>query len=341
MFLNVILLFGGVGEEYEISLRSAAAVLSAFPREHTVMPVGIDRAGGWYRTVATPAAIAADAWREGSAPLCLDPCRHALLEGNRPLISDVVLPLLHGGLGEGGGVAAALDLLGLRYVGCRMLAGALALDKILTKQLAATVGIPTAPFLAVTADDLTDPTLPDRLYATLGDRIFVKPASGGSSVGASLVTEREALLPALRAALAFGGRALCEEYVEGSEVEVALLERGGQLLCSTVGEIEAGADFYDYNAKYRDRTSRIFIPARISRHSRDRAGEYAVRLFHTLGCRGLSRVDFFVKPCGEVLLNEINTMPGFTDISMYPMLLRAAGLSMTELINVLLENALS
>lgn len=339
--MNVILLFGGTGEEYEISLRSAAAVLSAFPDGHTVTPVGINRKGGWYLTTATPAAIAADAWQEVSSPVLLDPCRRALLAGDRPLPADVVFPLLHGDLGEGGGVAALLDLLGLPYVGCRMQAGVLALDKILTKQLATLAGIPTAAFLAVTTDGLADPTLPDRLFSALGDRIFVKPATGGSSVGASLVTEKDALLPALRTALAFGARALCEEYVEGSEVEVALLEASSGLLCSTVGEIEAGAAFYDYNAKYRARTSRIFIPARIPRHSRDCAKDYATRLFRTLGCRGISRVDFFVRPNGEVLLNEINTMPGFTDVSMYPMLLHAAGLSMGDVINVLLENAVS
>ncbi len=337
--MNVILLFGGVGEEYEISLRSAAALLSAFPREHTVTPVGIDREGGWYQTSASPAVIAADAWRAGASPVLLDPCRHALLVGDRPLPADVVFPLLHGGLGEGGGVAALLDLLGLRYVGCRMQAGALALDKILTKQLATAVGIPTAPYLAVTAEEMDDPTLPDRLHAALGARIFVKPATGGSSVGATLVTEREALLPALREALAYGPRALCEEYIEGCEVEVALLERDGTPLASTVGEIESGAAFYDYNAKYRDRTSRVFIPARLPQGARATVRDRAVRIFRALGCRGLSRADFFVRADGEVLLNEVNTMPGFTDISMFPMLWQAAGLSMGDLVSILLENA--
>ena len=337
--MNVVLLFGGVSEEYEISLRSAAAILSAFPLTHTAIPVGIDREGGWYRTSASPAAIAADAWRENASPILLDPCRHVLLDGDCPLSADVVFPLLHGGLGEGGGVAALLELLGLPYVGCRMLAGALALDKILAKRLAAAVGIPTARFLAVTAEELADPTLPDRLLATLGDRVFVKPVSGGSSVGASLVTERAGLLPALAAALAHGGCALCEEYIEGSEVETALLERDGELLVSTVGEIEAGAVFYDYNAKYCEKTSRIFIPARIPKEARARVREYAARLFRTLGCRGLSRVDFFVRSDGSVLFNEINTMPGFTDVSMYPRLFATAGLAMPELVSVLIENA--
>ena len=337
--MNVVLLFGGVSEEYEISLRSAAAILSAFPAAHTVIPVGIDREGGWYRTRALPTAIAADAWRESSLPVLLDPVSHALRTEEGAIPADVVFPVLHGGAGEGGGVAALLDLLGIPYVGCRMTAGALALDKILTKEIAARGGIPTAPFVAVAASELSDPTLPDRLAATLGLPIFVKPSTGGSSVGASLVREADALLPAISEALAHGDRALCESYVAGAEVEVALLERDGTLYASTVGEIEAGAVFYDYNAKYRDHTSRLFIPARIPRAARALVKEYGARIFRLLGCRGLARADFFVKPSGEVLLNEVNTMPGFTSISMFPMLLHADGLPMQELINVLLENA--
>ncbi|MBQ2718743.1 MAG: D-alanine--D-alanine ligase [Clostridia bacterium] len=337
--MKVILLFGGAGEEYEISLRSAAAVLAAFPREHTLTAVGIDREGRWYRTPATPAAVAADAWREGAVPVTLDLHRRALVAEGQVIPADVVFPLLHGGLGEGGGVAALLSLLSIPFVGCGLTAGAVGMDKVLTKQLAATAGIPTAAFTVVTEEDLTDAALGRRLGETLGFPFFVKPATGGSSVGAACVATAAEAPAALRAALAHSDRALCEEYIRGAEVELALLERAGALLTTAVGEIEPAALFYDYAAKYESHASRIFIPARVSRSARESVTAYGRRLFRLLGCRGLSRADFFVAEDGRVLLNEINTMPGFTDISMFPRLWQAAGLSMTELINVLLENA--
>ena len=337
--MKVILLFGGASEEYEISLRSTAAVLSAFPTEHTPIPVGIDRQGGWYRTSAAPEAILADAWQAGAQPVTMDPHRRALVADGKAIAADVVLPLLHGGLGEGGGVAALLALLSIPCVGCSLTAGAVGMDKVLTKQLATVDGIPTADFCVVTESDLADPCLPSRLGERFGYPYFVKPATQGSSVGASRVLTEAEAPAALRAALSYGGRALCEEFLRGAEVEVALLERDGALLATSVGEIEPAAPFYDYVAKYESRASRIFIPARISRAERDKVREYACRLFRLLGCRGLSRVDFFVTEDGRVLLNEINTMPGFTDISMFPRLWQAAGLGMTELVNVLLENA--
>ena len=340
MYVNVILLFGGQSEEYEISLRSTAAVLSAFPRHHTVYPVGITREGGWLLTHATARAIALDRWQESAVPVTLDPGRRALLAGDEPIPSDAVLPLLHGGLGEGGGVAALCELFGLPYVGCTPTAGAVCMDKVLTKRLAAGVGIPVAAFCEVRTDDLRDAeALCGRLSSELGYPMFVKPASSGSSVGAHRVDRPEELLPALADAVAYGGCALCEEYIEGAEVELALLEDGGVLRGSAVGEVESGAVFYDYTAKYLANTSRIFIPARIGRASADTVREYGRRLFRLLGCRGLSRIDFFVKPDGGVILNEINTMPGFTDVSMFPRLLRIEGLSLSEIIDILLENA--
>ena len=340
MHVNVVLLFGGTGEEYEISLRSAAAILSAFPYGHTVYKIGIDRAGGWYLTEAIAAAIARDAWREGARPVLLDPVGRALAVDGETVPADAVLPILHGGFFEGGGAAAAARLLSLPFVGCPPLAGALALDKVLAKRLAAAEGIAVAGFVTVTPAATADPALADRLIATLGLPLFVKPATGGSSVGASLVRTREELPAALAAALAVDARALCEEYVEGTEVELALLEDGGRLLGHEVGEIDTSAAFYDYNSKYRDRTARIFIPARVSLVSRNAVRAAGRTVFRALGCRGLARVDFFVRPTGEVIFNEINTMPGFTDISMFPMLLRPLGLTLGDVVEILLKNAI-
>ena len=336
--MNAVLLFGGVGEEYEISLRSASSVLNALSARHTVYPVGIDRSGGWYLAKRDAAAIAADRWREGARSVVLDPNHHALLTEDGPIPADAVFPLLHGGLGEGGGVAALLALLGIPYVGCPPTAGMIGLDKPLAKQIAERMGIRTARFVTVGRSETVDGTLCKRLGDALGYPLFVKPATLGSSVGSARVEREEELLPALTAALFYDRRALCEEYIKGAEVELALLERGDSLFGRLVGEIDPGAPCYDYNAKYRDRTTRIFIPARLPSALRAEVAEIGRRLFTAFGCRGLARVDFFVRG-EEILFNEINTMPGFTDASMYPRLLAAAGLPLEEVADTLLRGA--
>ena len=336
--MNVVLLFGGISEEYEISLRSAAAVLGAMRARHTVYPIAIDREGGWYLTAPDPLAVSSDGWRETAEPVLLDPVRHALLAGGRPIPADAVFPLLHGGLGEGGGVAALLSLLGLPYVGCPPTAGMLGMNKRLTKQVAERLGIRTAAYRTVTPEMCADPALPATLGEALGYPMFVKPVSLGSSVGAFRVEEEEGLMPALSAALRLDREVLCEEYIDGSEVELALLEHRGELVGKTVGEIDPGAPFYDYSAKYRNHLSRIFIPARIPSSAREEILRSGREIFRALGCRGLARVDFFVRG-GEVIFNEINTMPGFTDISMFPRLMAASGISLGDVVDILLENA--
>ncbi len=336
--MNAVLLFGGVGEEYEISLRSAAALLPALSARHTVYPVGIDRRGGWYLSSADPLAIEADKWQTGATPVWLDPSLGALMTEAGRIPADAVFPLLHGGLGEGGGVAALLSLLGIPYVGCPPTAGALGMDKPLAKQLAMAAGIKTARFVTVSQDEGRDASLYARIGAELGYPLFVKPATLGSSVGAARVDLPSELPSALSTALSYDRRALCEEYVQGAEVELAILERGDSLFGTLVGEIDPGAAFYDYNTKYIEKTSRIFIPARLSAHLRACVAEAGHTLFRVLGCRGLARVDFFVRG-EEILFNEINTMPGFTDVSMYPRLLAAAGLSLEKVVDVLLQNA--
>lgn len=337
--MNVVLLFGGIGEEYEISLRSAAAVLASFPHTHTVFKVGIGRTGEWYLTEATPRAIERDRWLEGARPAMLCPATHSITVDGEQVPCDVVLPILHGGLYEGGGAAAICQALDLPYVGCPPLAGALAMDKVLSKTVAASLGIRVAKGMCVFSHEVGDPSLADRLGEALGYPLFVKPPAGGSSVGACRVDTPDMLEGALSAAFLFGDTALCEEYIHGREVEFAILEDEGVLRGHEVGEIDPGAPFYDYDAKYRDRTSRIFIPARVPSASRMAVREAGRAIFRALGCRGLARVDFFVLDSGELVFNEINTMPGFTDISMYPMLLSRLGLSLGDVVDVLLKNA--
>ena len=341
--MKVILLFGGKSEEYEISLRSAAAVLPALRSGHTPFPVGITREGKWYACPeASAETIREDRWQEGKLfPVTFDPNGSSFLfDGNR-VFADCVFPLLHGTNGEDGRVQGLLDILGIPYVGCGTRTGALGMDKSAVKTLAASAGVPVARGLEVRAGELCDPRTVARVEEFLAYPLFVKPVLSGSSRGSGRVGNREELIPALRAACAFGGRAICEELIRGAEVEYALLERDGQLIGNTVGEIDPDAVFYDYDAKYKSHSSRIFIPARVGSRAMAKVREYGRRLFHLLGCRGLSRLDFFVRENGEVVFNEINTMPGFTDISMYPMLMHFEGLSLPEVLDVLLKDAIS
>lgn len=335
--MNVMLLFGGGSGEYEISLRSAAAVLPALTARHTVFPVGVAREGGWYLTGASPEDIRADRWQAGAEPVLLSPAAHAVLHRGVPLAVDAVFPLLHGGLFEGGGIAALCEFLSLPYVGCPPMAGMLGLSKLHTKLIAERAGIPVAAYRAVSRRDPLDEGLLSEIEQKLGYPVFVKPDSLGSSLGAARADSREELLSALSAALALDACVLCEEYLEGTEVELALLERDGEVLGELVGEIDPGAPFYDYNAKYRDRHSRIFIPARVLGTALREVVRAGHRLFDLLGCRGLARVDFFVRG-STVILNEVNTMPGFTDISMFPRLMAAAGLSLGDVLDILLQN---
>ncbi len=341
--MKVALFFGGAGEEYAISLRSAEAVLSAFPKKHTVLPIGITTAGRWFACPdATPRDIGRDAWQGGRLlPVSFSPNQRALILGDTPSSFDCAFPLLHGRGGEDGSIQGLLDSCRIPYVGCGVRASAIGMDKVVSKVIAKEQGIPIAAFCTLHGKECRDPAAAEEKIkaAGLSYPLFLKPVSSGSSVGASPINQREELPKALSAAASFGDAVLIEEYIEGCEVECALIERDGELFGRAVGEIEPGSRFYDYDTKYKSQTSRIFIPARLPCAKIAEVRGYAKRLFRAFGCRGLSRLDFFVKKNGEVVFNEINTMPGFTDISMFPMLMGVVGLSMCSLLETLLENA--
>ena len=343
--MNVALFFGGAGEEYEISLRSAAAVLSAFPKKHTVVPIGITREGDFFASPnAAPADISGDIWQKKEAlPVGFLPNGRALLLGDTRFVPDCAFPLLHGKGGEDGRIQGLLECCRIPFVGCGVSASVTGMDKVACKRIAQSLGIPIAAFCSLSPEECRDPeAAANKIEGALpAYPLFVKPVFSGSSCGASLVKKREELALALRTASSLGGAVLVEEYIEGAEVECGLIERGGALFGQAVGEIEPGNTFYDYETKYKSRTSRIFIPARIGCRAIETVREYAKALFLAIGCRGLSRLDFFVKKNGEVIFNEINTMPGFTDISMFPMLYKVVGLSMGALIDALLEEAVS
>ena len=348
--LSVCILFGGISPEHEVSLRSAESVLNNIDHsKYNVFPVGITKDGDWicfggkdYSMLPTGAWMTHPDNRRAA----ISPVRgQGLLtfEGDcvvRERI-DVVFPVLHGENGEDGAMQGLLQMAGIPYVGPHVSASAVAMDKTLTKLVVDQAGVTQAAWQLVRRQDLEyhmDATL-DRLEEKFRYPMFVKPAGTGSSVGVSKATDREALRDALLAASVYDKKILVEEFIHGREVEVAVMGNDNPV-ASICGEIDSGADFYDYDAKYVTDTSVAYIPARISEEVEEQVREAAVKVYTAIGCQGLSRVDFFVTyEDNRVVFNEINTLPGFTSISMYPKLFAASGIPYSELIDELIKLA--
>ena len=348
--LSVCILFGGMSPEHEVSLRSAESVLNNIDKEkYNIFPVGITKEGQWILFGGKDySMLPKGTWKThpDNRRAAISPVRgQGLLsfEGDcvvRERI-DVVFPVLHGENGEDGAMQGLLQLAGIPYVGPHIAASAVAMDKTLTKLVADQAGVPQAAWHLVRGGDLNnhmDNTL-DTLEKRFSYPMFVKPAGTGSSVGVSKAADREALRTALMAAAAFDDKILVEEFIHGREVEVAVMGNDNPV-ASICGEIDSGAEFYDYEAKYVTDTSVAYIPARISEEVAEQVRESAVKVYSAIGCQGLSRVDFFVTyEDNRVVFNEINTLPGFTSISMYPKLFAASGIPYSELIDALLNLA--
>ena len=348
--LSVCILFGGMSPEHEVSLRSAESVLNNIDKEkYNIFPVGITKEGDWILFGGKDySMLPSGTWKThpGNRRAAISPVRgQGLLsfEGDcvvRERI-DVVFPVLHGENGEDGAMQGLLQLAGIPYVGPHIAASAVAMDKTLTKLVADQAGVPQAAWHLVRDGDLSNHM--DAVLDTLEKRfdypMFVKPAGTGSSVGVSKAADREALRGALVAASVFDDKILVEEFIHGREVEVAVMGNDSPV-ASVCGEIDSGAEFYDYEAKYVTDTSVAYIPARISEEVEEQVREAAVKIYSAIGCQGMSRVDFFVTYEGNrVVFNEINTLPGFTSISMYPKLFAASGIPYPELIDALLRLA--
>ena len=348
--LSVCILFGGMSPEHEVSLRSAESVLNNIDKEkYNIFPVGITKEGDWILFGGKDySMLPKGTWKThpDNRRAAISPVRgQGLLsfEGDcvvRERI-DVVFPVLHGENGEDGAMQGLLQLAGIPYVGPHIAASAVAMDKTLTKLVADQAGVPQAAWHLVRGGDLNnhmDNTL-DTLEKRFSYPMFVKPAGTGSSVGVSKAADREALSAALVAAAAFDNKILVEEFIHGREVEVAVMGNDSPV-ASICGEIDSGAEFYDYEAKYVTDTSVAYIPARISEEVEEQVREAAVKIYSAIGCQGLSRVDFFVTyEDNRVVFNEINTLPGFTSISMYPKLFAASGIPYAQLIDELLKLA--
>lgn len=255
---------------------------------------------------------------------------------------DVVFPVLHGCNGEDGTIQGFLELMGIPYVGCGVLSSAVGMDKVYAKIIFEKAGIPQADYLYFTRKEIAKESLDivQKVEEKFSYPVFVKPSNAGSSVGVSKAGDRDELLKALDYAAKYDRKVMVEEFINGREVECAVLGND-EPMASTVGEIVPSNDFYDYKAKYIDNKSKILIPADLPKDVMEKIRKYAVRAFKALDCSGLSRVDFFVhRETMDIYLNEINTMPGFTDISMYPVLWEEAGISYGELIEKLIDLAI-
>ena len=343
--IRVLLLFGGRSAEHEVSVVSARSVYAAIDRErYDVVLAGIDQQGRWYfggkdgeslssSTVVPDEQVPA---RLSTAGPFLESKDGNGLPGSE---FDVVFPLLHGPYGEDGTVQGLLELAGLAYVGAGVAASAVGMDKVLARALFAASGLPQTQYSVISRSDWrrAQVSVVERLEGEHDYPLFVKPANLGSSVGISKVHDRQGLQAGLELASHYDTKLIVERSVENArELECAVL--GNEYpKASGVGEIIPGAEFYDYTTKYIDDRSELVVPAVLEKSGTESIRELAIRTFKAIDCSGLARVDFFMRSDGSVLVNEINTMPGFTPISMYPKLWAAAGVAYGDLIDQLIQ----
>ncbi len=348
--LRVGVLYGGRSGEHEVSLRSAAAVIAALDAaRYEVVPIAITKDGRW-RTGIDSLRLLEEAQRElRPAPehgveltVPSDPTRGALLPvgGGTPVPLDVVFPVLHGTYGEDGTVQGVLEMAGIPYVGAGVLASAVGLDKAVMKAVFRDAGIPVCRWIVVHPERTDVAEVVRRVQSELGFPCFVKPANLGSSVGTSKVARAADLGSALTEAAAYDPKVVVEEAIAAREFECGVLGNDAPE-ASVVGELVPSHEFYDYADKYVDEGARVVVPAPIPDEVAQSMRQLAVRAFQAIDCSGLARVDFFLEErTGRVLVNEINTMPGFTRISMYPKLWEASGLGYTDLVTRLIQLAL-
>lgn len=342
---KICVIFGGQSPEHEISLKSATSVIRNLDKEkYEIIKIGITKHGKWYLYTGDTEKIEGGEWEKDdhlkSAVISPDSEDKAILVFDGDSIAkirpDIVFPVLHGEYGEDGTIQGLLTLAGIKYVGMGVLGSAVGMDKSFSKIAFKNAGIPQADWVLVRTENRLEDYI-DEIEQKLGYPCFVKPCRTGSSVGVGKAHNRNELIFALKEASKFDRKILVEEFIDGHEVECAVL--GNEYpKASIVGEIMPTVEFYDFDAKYNDDTTKLQIPADIPEEASEKIRELAVTAFSAIDGQGLARVDFFVKyKDNEVVLNEINTMPGFTNISMYPKLWNAMGVSYKDLLDELIN----
>ncbi|GGY13552.1 D-alanine--D-alanine ligase [Paludibacterium paludis] len=348
--LRVGLIFGGRSAEHEVSLQSARNIIQAIdPERFDLSLIGIDKQGNWHIADARhfllnphdPSSIALLTTEQGVALIPGETSRQVIhSDSARPLSQlDVVFPIVHGTCGEDGSLQGLLRMTNLPFVGSGVLSSAVCMDKDVAKRLLRDAGLAVAPFVTLTRANRNRPDYAS-LQETLGLPMFVKPANQGSSVGVSKVHDREEFEQAIETAFRFDHKIIIEKAIPGREIECAVLGSHTPE-ASVCGEVVLLDDFYSYQTKYISETgARIQVPAELPETVHQHIRDIAIRAFTALECHGMARVDVFLTPEGEVIINELNTLPGFTNISMYPKLWEASGLSYRDLISRLLELAI-
>lgn len=345
--LRLAVLFGGASSEHDVSLLSAQGVLSHIDHEkYELYLLGITKDGQWYLYTGPTDLLPGDKWLQSGlterAVISPDASVRGIVTASGKTIRlDAVFPVLHGKNGEDGTLQGLLQLAGLPFVGCASTASGVCMDKRVTNALADVYGIAQVPWCSVTRHDYQKDPAAFREAAAkkLGFPIFVKPANAGSSVGITKAADMEALAKGIEVAFREDRTILLEAFADGAEVECAVLGNDDPV-ASDVGQIFSAGEFYDYEAKYFNSESKTQIPAELPEEKRKEVAAAAVRAFKAFGCAGLARVDFFVShKDGKVLFNEINTLPGFTPISMYSMLFEHAGVPYGELVDRLVDLA--
>jgi len=350
--LKAAVIFGGANSEHEVSWRSAASVIRSISADkYDVVTLGITKDGRWYQYFGTADQIEDGSWITDTAhcvPAYISPdraihgivrdrgdgsCEHERL--------DVVLPILHGKNGEDGTIQGLFEIAGIPYIGCGVLASAMCMDKAVTNTLLDDIGIRRAPWDSIMEYDLGRfDEFADCWEQEFGYPMFVKPANAGSSVGITKAADRVHLRQALDTAFEHDNKVVVEQNISGQELECSVLGHY-EPIASIVGEIIAANEFYDYESKYHSAKSETLIPARITAGQQAEIQRTAVSAFLALGCKGMARVDFLMdSETKEIYLNEINTIPGFTSISMYSKMLEASGIPYPELIDRLINIAL-
>lgn len=344
---NAVVLFGGQSSEHVVSCMSVINVINHINREiYDLLLIGITEEGHWIKTDSVE-AIQDGSWKNGSVSALLSPDATLksviLLDGEKTELvrADVVFPVLHGLYGEDGTIQGLLELSGIPYVGCGVLSSAVSMDKLYTKIIVKDLGVRQADYIAVMRHELHDL---DPIVKKVEDKftypVFVKPSNAGSSKGVSRAEDGKELKEALILAGEHDRKILVEEMIVGREIECAVFGGGNTPVeASGVGEIVAAAEFYDFDAKYYNSESKTVVDPTLPEGAAETIKSAAKAIFQAVDGYGLARVDFFVKEDGTVVFNEINTMPGFTAISMYPMLWEHAGVTKEELVNRLLKHA--
>lgn len=327
---RVLILFGGIGTEHIVSCNSCKSILENIDKlKYDYEVVGISKENVWYKFSDDLSYLTNGNWTSANV-LEIDNIINYIKK------FDVVFPVMHGNYCEDGKLQGFLDLFNVKYVGCKTLSSALLMDKALTKFILKGLDIPSVPSISFSDDYKID-----EIISEIGFPMIIKPSNGGSSIGISKACNKKELIKSIKLAKKYDDKILIEKFIKARELEVAILKTREKTICSYPGEIKSANEFYDYDAKYDNKESYTIIPDDLNKDIVSKIKEYALRLFESLDCKGLSRVDFLYDEENEkIYLNEANTMPGFTSISMYPKLMENEGIKYKDLISILIDNSL-